>query len=153
MHLEHFLPSLSSQNTYTISNGVHLRNHYGYNPRDSPYGGKGDNIDVRRLVFRNSDGTWTKPINIHLKPNDLIGESCDIKQSAYYDHCRIITTCQECNANEGICSWCPGDKKCNPEVKPGCSCPFICPFSFEPNHACDNNLRVFGALQHVAPDS
>jgi hypothetical protein len=65
-------------------------------------------------MLKNKDGSWTKVINPNLKAGDLIGESCEIKQSSYYDHCRLITNCEECNANEGICDWCPGDSKCNP---------------------------------------
>jgi hypothetical protein len=63
-------------------------------------------------MIKRNDGSWTKPVVANVDPNGLIGENCDLKASIYYEHCKAINNCQECNAND-ICSWCSSTKKCN----------------------------------------
>lgn len=103
-------------------------------------------------MFKNKDGSWSRALVPTMDKSALVGENCDQKQSAYYEHCTGIDNCTDCNLNE-MCSWCPVDNKCNVKLQPGCDCPNICLSGLIPDHSCKEPYTLKGEIRNVAPDS
>lgn len=136
-----------------------LYNHFGYDSDNSPYAG-GSNYDSKRLLpehllFRDRDGVWTSPINPFISEDTLVGDSCDIKQSSYYEHCRSLLNCTVCLGNNH-CSWCKTSNQCHPIIKEGCHCPEVCLHGIDPYRICHDyqpGTIVLGQVDNIAPGS
>lgn len=147
-----------SRKNIVRASALHLKNHFGYESDNSPYAGGNrmkNQFDPHKLNFKDRDGVWTSPINTNLDNNTVIGDSCDIKQSAYYSHCTNLPNCTVCMNNEH-CEWCKTSNKCNPIVKAGCRCPEVCMEGIDPYRLCDDfpaGTQILGKAANIAPES
>lgn len=143
---------------FVRASALHLRNHFGYDSDNSPYAGGNrmkNQFDPHNLKFKDREGVWTTPVNANMEANSLIGDTCDIKQSAYYQHCTNLPNCTVCMANEH-CEWCNTSNKCNPIVKTGCNCPEVCMEGIDPYRLCNDfqeGTQILGKAANIAPES
>lgn len=144
-------PLIASDGLPSTPKAITLKNHFGANPSDSPYGPQPTLI--RKLISTTYPDGSIKRENqteiIHL-PEGVFSE-CEIKTQKFYPLCFNLKTCDLCASNPH-CGWCEATQKCLPGKVRAATCAKACFHSWIFNiGSCKNN--VFGKMTNVAPDA
>lgn len=145
------LPALTGEGLPSTPKGLTLKNHFGADPNDSPYGPT-PTLVKKEVSTKYPDGSIVVENQteiIHL-PEGVLSE-CDITSQKHYPICFNLQTCDLCAANP-YCGWCQATQKCLPGKLQASTCAKACFHSWIFNLNSCKGL-VFGKMTNVAPEA